>query len=175
MSPEVFTAGTKTGNDAGILIETMKKELDLLNLYAVHEEQVQKFIKKRNWKSLEKYIREMDALSLTIQTVEEERVAFFQAERNDLGLPEDAGFYQVAVRYPVAEREELSLLYRNLKLALLRIHGITECIDSYSRTAVDIVQHALKDLFPYRKGNLYSKRGKSVPLDGDALVISHNS
>ena len=157
---------------AGALIDTMKRELELLTLYAVHEEKIQTFIKQKNWKSLEKHIRDMDALSLSIQATEGERVDIFNAARKDLGLPEDAGFYQLAVRYPDEEREELALLYRNLKLSLLRIHGITECIDSYSRTAIDMVQQALKDLFPYRKGNLYSKRGHSKPLEGDALIVS---
>lgn len=165
MSIDVYTAGA--------LIDTMKRELELLTLYAVHEEKIQGFIKNKNWKSLEKHIRDMDALSMSIQTVEEERVALFHASRIGMGLPEDAGFYQLAVRYPEAEREELAALYRNLKLSLLRIHGITECIDSYSRTAIDMVQQALKDLFPYRKGDIYSKRGKSLPLEGDALIISH--
>lgn len=164
MSIDVYTAGA--------LIDTMKRELELLSLYAVHEEKIQGFIKNKNWKFLEKHIRDMDALSLSIQTVEEERVGLFRAAVAELGLPGDAGFYQLAVRYPEAERDELAALYRNLKLALLRIHGITECIDSYSRTAIDMVQQALKDLFPYRKGNLYTKRGKSLPLEGDALIIS---
>jgi len=160
---------------AGALIDVMKRELELLTLYAVHEEKIQAFMRNKNWKTLEKHIRDMDALSLSVQAVEEERVAAFHAARKGLGLPEDTGFYQLAVRYPDAEREELSLLYRSLKLALLRIHGVTECINSYSRTAIDMVQQALKDLFPYRKGHIYSRKGKALPVEGDPLVVSRTS
>jgi AAA+ ATPase superfamily predicted ATPase len=74
-------------------------------------------------------------------------------------------------RLPAAERDELFALYRQLRLALIRVKGNAGLLGFYLRSLSETLQKVLEELFPHRKGRIYSRSGKAREAEDDSLVV----
>ena len=152
----------------------MKSELGLLEAFREAEIDLKNNINRKDWDALEQCIRKMKALSAKLAAVEENRNHAFCDLQDLVCEKEDAGFYQVIVHLPVDEREALAGLYRAMKLAAVSIRSVTYCIDEHLKTINGTLQQILNELFPYRKGNIYSKQGERQEASGNPMVVNHN-
>ncbi len=155
------------------LFEYMKSEFELLESFREDELNLKEVINRKDWDGLDKCIRKMNALSQELSAVEEKRNRAFVDLQDLVGEREDAGFYQVIVHLPPEERETLAELYRAMKLAAVGIRSVTYCIDEHLKTINGTLQGILNELFPHRKGNLYSKQGERKEASGNPMVVNH--
>ncbi len=156
------------------LQEYMKAELILLERFREAEIELKHCIHSKDWDSLEGGMGRMNALGEELVRVEEARNRAFLDLRDLVGETEHSSFYQVIVHLPVDERETLSELYRSMKFAAVGIQAITYCIDEHVQTINGTMHGILNELFPYRKGNLYSREGKKQEVEDNPMVINHH-
>ncbi|MBN1687321.1 MAG: flagellar export chaperone FlgN [Spirochaetales bacterium] len=156
------------------LAEYMKLELGLLEAFKEAEIELKNGINRKDWDQLEQCIRKMKTLSAELAAVEEKRNHAFINLQDLVGEREKAGFYEVIVHLPADEREALAELYRSMKLAAVGIRSVTYCIDEHLKTINGTLQNILNELFPYRKGNLYSKQGERREASGNPMVVNHS-
>lgn len=148
----------------------MAEEDSLLTEFFCREEEVKKAIEACDWKSLEILLKELEPITQTIEEVENRRNEAFTELRAMVGEPEDAGFYQVAVRLHPKERDECALLYRKLKVTVMRLQALTCSIDGYVKAVSGTMQQVLNEVFPYRKGKIYSKAGCTQDVSGPLVL-----
>jgi hypothetical protein len=137
----------------------MAEEATLLANFFSREEEVKKAVEFCDWKALETLLSELQPLAEAIEKTETLRHEAFSELRSMVGEPEDAGFYQVAVKLLPKDRDECALLYRNLKVTVVRLQALTFSIDGYVKAVSGTMQQVLNEVFPYRKGRIYSKAG----------------
>jgi hypothetical protein len=84
---------------------------------------------------------------------------------------ESARFEELLTRLPPEDRDELFGLYRQLKLAVIRVKGNAGLLGFYLRSLSGTVQKVLEELFPHRRGTIYSRSGKSRDAGEDSMVV----
>ena len=154
------------------LFEYMKIELALLETFRETELELKNGINRKDWDGLERCIQKMRELSIELVTVEDKRNHAFIELRDLVGEVETANFYQVIVHLPVEERDFLAELYRAMKFAAVGIRSVTYCIDEHLQTINGTLQQVLNELFPYRKGNLYSNQGEKRETSHNPMIVN---
>ncbi len=156
------------------LMEIMKQEIILLEEFRAKEEILQETLKTSNWENLSDLIEEMNRLADWIDSTEKKRNEIYAnfCGRNANG--EELPFYQAICSLDEDLRSECAELYRSLKFATVKIRGLTWSLDSHIRSVSETMQTVLNELFPYRKGKLYSRRGTAKAADTEPLVVNHH-
>ena len=154
------------------LVDSMTKEHELLVHFKSTEDEMTDAIRRKDVSKLETCIKAMAELSDVLVAIEEKRNTVFSTVREEFGEPPDASFYQVIVHLPTDMRDQLSELYRSLKITVVGIQAVTSCIDEQVRSATGTMQQILNELFPHRKGNMYSREGRRRETDSNPLVVN---
>ena len=157
--------------DARTLAKAMGAEAELLNDYASRLNSLQQTIGQRNWEDVEKGIAGLRNLAGGVETAEAARVEAFQQLKADLFLPADAAFERVADSVAPAARDELRELHRRLKMAIVRVKGSSGLLGYYVRSALDARRQVLEELYPHRKGRLYSRSGRARATADESLML----
>ncbi|MBN1835093.1 MAG: hypothetical protein JW820_04525 [Spirochaetales bacterium] len=163
------------------LKQAMRAEAQVLNEFAAGQKRLQELIGKRQWTRVETEIEELKCLSSRAEALEDGRHAAYRALKTELGMGEAAdpaaggggapSFEEVVTRLPAGERDELFALYRQLKLEVIRVKGNAGLLGYYLRSLSGTLQKVLEELFPHRKGRLYSRSGKTREAGDDSLVV----
>lgn len=166
------------------LKKALRQEAQVLTEFAAGQKRLQELIGKRQWTRLDGQIEELKSLASRAETLEEQRHSSYRQLKADLGLgdepPGRAGeaaggiarrFEDVVTRLPGPERDELFALYRQLKLAVIRVKGNAGLLGFYLRSLSGTLQKVLEELFPHRKGRIYSRSGKTRETGDDSLVV----
>jgi len=156
------------------LAKLMKEETELLNMISCEEEKLQRALRSSNWNEMEVVINMLAPLSERMETIEEMRDLTFQKLKMKLSMKETDGFYAIAAHMEGSTRENCLGSYRKMKIALLRMRGLTSGIDQYVRTVGDTSRAVLNEVFPHRKGSIYSSTGNARPAAADPMVLNRH-
>ncbi len=154
------------------LLEAMKQEHALLERFKSAEMGMTEAIRNKDVDRLELCMKTMEGLSDSLVQIEEQRHIAFLKLRDAVGEDQDASFYQVIVHLPVDTRDRLAELYRSMKFAVVGIQAVTSCLDEHVKSVNGTMQQILNELFPHRKGNMYSKEGKRCEAESSPLVVN---
>lgn len=158
---------------AQTLKRAMQEEARLLNDYAANLRSLQQTIGSRNWEAVERQIVELRGLAGNIESVEARRVEAFRLLKSSLHLPSEETFDQVASRLVSPDREELMELHRKLRLAIIRVKGSSGLLGYYVSSMADTRRQVLEELFPHRKGRLYSRSGRTRATADESIMLDH--
>lgn len=159
-------------NNARRLLHTLEAEAALLDRYKKGQEELRFYLKERKWEEMNHLMERMDMLSHEISTVEDRRNGIFLSLVDQYGLPKEVDFYQLVVRLPKEFQDPLAEQYRKMKLIITQIEGISLAIDVYIKSVGDVMNQVLGEVYPHRKGNLYSRNGKSVQANSNAMIFN---
>ncbi|MEJ2663809.1 MAG: hypothetical protein P8107_07170 [Spirochaetia bacterium] len=155
-----------------LFIKDMQNEAALLKEFAELEDQMQLCAGENRWEDIERVIGELKGKAGTLNSIEECRCASFDALKKKLGLPCETGFLKLLPIVPVTERERLLSAYRKLKVAVFSVKGATTRLTYYFRSMEGSFKKVLGELFPHRKGKIYSKDGRPKKVPDDALLLN---
>lgn len=153
------------------LAKAMDVEAGLLNDYSTRLQELQRIIGKRNWDAVEKGIAALRNLAGEVETAETARVEAFRALKAEHFLPAEEHFDQVAERLEAPERDELRELARRLKIAVVRVKGSSGLLGYYVSSALQARHQVLEELYPHRKGRLYSRSGRARSTADESLML----
>lgn len=156
------------------LQRVLKTQIELFSTVSVEHKAMQSAVIGRDWTTLEAAIGRIHDYSETLTALERERHDAYRQLRNDLGLHGDAGFYDVLTRLDNEPRARLAKLYRELKVAVMRMAGQNESLQSYVDTSSKTLNAVLEELFPQRKGTIYGRSGAVSGSDGRAFVVNQS-
>ncbi len=152
----------------------MEEETGILNEICCEEEKLQKALRKNSWDEMETIIKGLNPLSVKMEKVEAERDKIYRKLKVKLNKSEKDGFYAVAMHMKGMTRENCLSGYRKMKIALLKMQGITAGIDQYVRIVGETSRLVLDEVFPHRKGKIYSNNGIAKPVQADPMVFSRH-
>lgn len=128
----------------------------------------------KDWPSLDRVIRVMDGYSRKIVHADEQRARVYDALRSRLGLREGGLFSDVLDAIPFESREQLSNLFRELKIAVMRVRSLTGGVETYVESSNQTLRSVLQELYPERKGRLYSRSGATTEHADTPVVVNHH-
>ena len=156
------------------LADLMEKETDLIETISAEEQLLQKTLTEKNWSEMEKVICRLSPLSAKVEKIESDREKVFNTLMDACGKKESEGFYAVAMYMEGDVKERCMASYRKLKVSLLKVQSITGSIDQYVKNVGNTTQKILSEIFPYRKGSIYSSRGGTRPVHSDPMVFNRH-
>ena len=149
----------------------MQIEIDLLNGFAGLEAKLQEAFLRRDWPELDALVSELGSFSGRIESIEQRRHNAFMEFKVSLRLDEKMTFNLVIMEMTGEDQEELSAIYRKLKIAVIRVRGATGRLGYYFRSVSDSANRVLSELLPYRKGRIYSRGGLPRAVEEASLVF----
>jgi len=152
----------------------LNREVELLDDFAREEQKLQNAIVEREWERLEEIVAQMSEASDRVLEVEKERHECYTRTRQELGCAEGERFYDFVARLDLGDRMEVSELYRRLKVSVMRVQALTGGIGSYVTSATTAIRDVLDELYPRRKGRIYSRGGEHAAPDDRAMVVDHH-
>jgi hypothetical protein len=156
---------------AKTLAKAMEVEAGLLNDYAARLQELQRTIGHRDWDGVQKDIACLRNLAGEVETAEAERVEAFRALKAERFLPAEESFDRVTERLEGPEREQLRELARRLKIGVVRVKGSSGLLGYYVRSALQARHQVLEELYPHRRGRLYSRSGRARSTADESLML----
>jgi hypothetical protein len=149
----------------------MLEEARLLNDYAARMGGLQGAVGRRDWEAVEKDIAGLRNLAGEVEGTEAARQEAFRSLKQDLSMRGEPSFEQVVFRIESPSREELSEAHRRLKIAIIRVKGASGLLGYYVRSVADTRRKVLEELFPHRKGRMYSRSGRTRATAEESLML----
>lgn len=157
------------------LKRALRQEAESLRAFAAVQNNLQQAISRRQWTELNREIDALRRLADKIEMMEENRLQAFEALREALNAEPREGFTALAFRLPAEERDELIGLYRSLKAAVVRVKASAGLLSYYIGSMSDALRQIVEELFPHRKGRLYSRTGKTKEAGDESLMLYGNA
>ena len=157
------------------LKRTLRAEASSLKDFAELQKALQQAISKRHWTELTKEIDALRQLAEKIETLEEDRIRAYQELKSSIQAGEQEGFTEIVAQLPAEDRDELLTLYRHLKAAVIRVKASAGLLNYYVQSMSEALRQILEELFPHRKGKMYSRTGKPREPGDESLMLYGNA
>lgn len=154
------------------LIAILGKEIELIDSFSHAEELIMESVLNSNWDNLEMAINQTKELSVLINTLDKQRDDCVEILRESAGENDDIHFYRLTAKLEINQKNKVNDLYRTLKLSVLNLQNINWRIDAYVGTVTGIMKQTLKDIYPNRRGSLYSKTGTIREAENNPMVLN---
>ena len=164
-------------------------EISLIQQIACLQEQIKEAVISRNWIDFDNHFSVLAEIGDELTALESGREALFAsgqiargqtARRRAGNAPSSENdvndkkgrFYIFAARFPSEQRNELTAIYRSLKLETLRVQTAGEAIMSFITGARTALAGFFEIAFPDRGGKIYTPRGKPMTHDMRSMVLN---
>ena len=141
--------------------DVLVKECGLVQRIAGLQELIRDAVENRTWTDFEEHFNDLGRMR--------EEFALLEAERQRI-FP--GSFYDCAAGLPSEQRNELSEIYRNLKLETLKVQVAGEALMGYITGARATIAGFFELAFPDRGGKLYTPHGIPVSHDMRSMVLN---
>ena len=117
----------------------LRQEIELLERISALQIQVRNAIVNREWTDFEDRFESLAVIGDEFEALDLERAEAFARFAKELGLnEEDAPFYRCAARLPEPERQELSGLYRRIKMRTMEVIPHMVMMESFGAMPVPV-------------------------------------
>ena len=157
------------------LKRTLHAEARTLKDFAELQKGLQQAISKRQWTELSKEIDALRRLAEKIEALEEDRIRAYQSLKSSLRADGEESFTEIVSHLPAKDRDELLALYRHLKAAVIRVKASAGLLNYYVQSMSEALRQILEELFPHRKGKMYSRTGKAKEPGDESLMLYGNA
>ena len=146
-------------------VSVLTGEIGLLREISALQGKVRQAVVSREWADFDEKIQDLNRFGAEFARLEDERVNVFPAI-------EEKPFYAAIADLPVEERRELSSLYRELKMAALKMRALNETFLVYLNEAKALTAAYIETVCPARGGKLYTRKGRRVSQDLKSIVLN---
>jgi hypothetical protein len=145
------------------------KEIELLEKIPPLQTLIRDAVIKREWTDYELLMQSIGEIGTRFELMEAEREEIFKtlADGN-----EQESFYTWASKLPQKEQENISALYRKLKMITLQIKIANDTLMEYLREAKSAISGFLDRAYPDRRGKMYSRAGIEREADMRSVVLN---
>ncbi|MDR2142778.1 MAG: hypothetical protein LBP29_00215 [Treponema sp.] len=165
-------------NSGGTRVSTacvaiLRREIELLEKIPPLQVLVRDAVLNREWADYESYLAVIGRIGGDFEVLEAERDRLFAGLAPE-STDEKERFYAMSARLPERERNELTALYRRLKMQTLQIRLTNDSLMDYIRETKNAISGMLESAYPDRKGKIYSKNGIEQEADMKSVVLNHS-
>ncbi len=156
------------------LVRTLKdridREAELFADLGREVERLRESFEQKSWGPSLSLAESIERSSQAIVEVDAARDEAFTAAREALDLPNETTMSAILPVLPDLLRSEMEESWRGLRMAVVRLKTATGRM-RYSAEALAItLNRILEQVFPYRKGKIYTRRGTPSGVSGAVLV-----
>jgi hypothetical protein len=166
---------TNLQNIADKLSKTLSEQIRSLTDLAENLTIVRDALFQKNWINLERIMRRNNPLVEEFEKLEYDRNRLLESMKTERGGENVPGGDLLAELYSCISSEsraELEEKRRRMKILVSRISSLSEGIEFYVRTTANTLGNILDELFPVRRGKLYSKSGKTAGPGEMPMVVN---
>ena len=156
------------------VVETLSAQLSMMNTLADHEAELHRRMLEREWDEVAPLIETMGQMSDAVVEAENRRHDAYCRLRKHLGLDDYSGFAEVLAALDDEDRRRLAELYRQLKLAVIRLKSLAGGVDRYVRSMMTTTREIIQEAYPHRSGSSYGPDGGHAAHTGEALLLNQH-
>ena len=147
------------------------KEIEILERIPPLQKLIRDAVIKKEWTEYEGHMLSIGEIGIQFEVLDAEREATFKTLADG---EEPESFYAWAAQLPEKEREEISGLYRKLKMITLQIRIANDTLMEYLREVKSAVSGFLEKAYPDRRGKMYSRQGTEREADMRSVMINRS-
>jgi hypothetical protein len=146
------------------------QEVTLVRQIASLQGQIKEAVMNRNWTDFENHFSVLGEIGDEFTALESGREALFGQDEDD--NDSRGRFYAFAAGFPEAQRNELTEIYRDLKLETLRVQMAGQSFMSFISGARAAMAGFVEIAFPERGGKIYTPYGRPLTHDMRSMVLN---
>ena len=159
--------------------DILLRECELIQNAAAVQEKIRLAVTEREWTVFEDHLSAMNAIESKIETLETEREQLFtvfetlihQKSFSD-NLDAKGRFYALVCMLPENQRNDLTSIYRSLKLESIKLRMANETLMTYLAGIKTTLKDFFDLAFPERAGKMYTNRGTHLANDMRSIVLN---
>ena len=161
--------------------DILLRECELIQEASVVHEKLKSAVIERKWTDFGSHIIDMNNIENRLVSLEDEREQLFSAfetllQRNLFSGRMDAKgrFYAMVSLLPENHRDDLTSIYRSLKLDALKLRIANEAFMTYLVGIKSTLKEFFDNVFPDRAGKMYTKDGTHLLHDMRSMVLNQS-
>jgi hypothetical protein len=160
-----------------VLVQTLKERMDreaeLFTDLGREMERLRDSFHGREWDASLEIAGGLDRSARRIEAADADRDEAFASLKSALDMPEESTLSALLPELPDAERLALETSWRGMRMSVARLKTATGRMRYAAEAMTDTFNRILEQVFPYRKGKIYSRRGTPTAA-GSAHIIDHS-
>jgi len=148
----------------------MDRETELFDRLGGEVEHLRECFQEKSWSSGLVLAQGIEHAAEAISEADSSRDEAFVRLRAAMQVPREATFSALLPALPEDARAGLEESWRRLRVSVVRLKTATGSLRYSTETLADALNRILEQIFPYRKGKIYSRRGKPTGVSGALLV-----
>ena len=161
--------------------DILLRECELVHEASAIQEKLKLAVIEREWTDFESHISAMNNIENKLASLEDEREQLFLAfetlmRHNVINDRMDAKgrFYAMVCLLPENQRNDLTSIYRSLKLDTLRLRMANEAFMIYLAGIKSTLKDFFECAFPERAGKIYTRDGTHLSHDMRSMVLNRS-
>jgi len=159
--------------------DILLRECELVQKAAAVQEKIRQAVTEKEWAVFEDHLSAMNAIENNIETLESEREQLFTVFETLIhqksfteNLDAKGRFYALVCILPENQRNDLTSIYRSLKLESIKLRMANDALMSYLAGVKTTLKDFFDLAFPERAGKLYTNRGTHSMNDMRSMVLN---
>lgn len=152
------------------LKDRIDREAELFSALGRDVQRLRDSFQEKNWGPSLTLAESIERSSRAAEEADAARDEAFARVREALGLPRETSMSSVLPALPDLLRSEMEESWRSLRMAVVRLKTATGRMRYSAETLASTLNGILEQVFPYRKGKIYSRRGTPTTVSGAVLV-----
>jgi len=145
------------------------------------QEKLKSAVIKREWTDFEEHINTMNNIENKLASLEDEREQLFSAfealTRHSIfneKMDSKGRFYAMVSLLPEDQRNDLTSIYRSLKIDTLKLRMANEAFITYLAGVKSTLKEFFDYVFPDRAGKIYTRDGTHLSHDMRSMVLNRS-
>jgi hypothetical protein len=152
------------------LKDRMDREAELFVDLGAEVERLRDSFQQKSWGPSLSLSEGIERSSRAVEEADLARDAAFTSVREAMRLPRETTMSAVLPGLPDLLRSEMEESWRGLRMAVVRLKTSTGRMRYSAESLASTLNRILEQVFPYRKGKIYSRRGTPTGVSGAVLV-----
>jgi small-conductance mechanosensitive channel len=161
--------------------DILLREFELIQNAVIIQENIRSAVTEREWMVFEDHLSAMNAIQSKMESLETEREKLFTVfeaivhEKSfSENLDEKNRFNTLVNILPENQRNDLTSIYRSLKLEALKLRIANEALMTYLGEIKSTLNEFFTSAFPERFGKMYTKEGTHFSNNMNSMVLNRS-
>jgi hypothetical protein len=162
--------------------EILLKQIELIMEATVMQDKIRLAVLNREWEGFDNNISVIYGIEKKLSFLENEREEIFAAfetmnqitsiKADDINVK--SRFYSIACKLPETQRNELTEIYRSLKMETMKLRIANEDYMSYLAGIRTMIKDFFDIAFPERGGKIYTPQGTHLSHDMSSMMLNQS-
>jgi len=155
--------------------DILLKECEMIQNARTEQEKIRLAVMNREWTDFENHFKTMNGIECELVWLENERENLLNEFKRDSNENDSKSlFYAMASRLPEEQRNDLTAIYRSLKLESIKLRMANDALMNYLAGIKGTLTDFFSLAFPDRGGKMYTPKGTHFSHDMRSMVLNQS-